>query len=177
MSIHHAPAARPSVELVAASVLDIPFIFGLLQEGSTTGVFSDRYLSSAGIWRSFRSIALACVRNAVRRRRVEGLWLIRGEDADHGFAWVQRTPDEQEVYCIDMISLDQQARGKGLGTAAVMALQQKIGPQASLIALCTPYAKTMRALLRGSGFKRNKQSLVVPDSNHGIDLYHWRHAA
>ncbi|MBN3004414.1 hypothetical protein JW897_11785 [Chromobacterium alkanivorans] len=71
---------------------------------------------------------------------------------------------------LDMFSIAPAWRGKGKGRAMLGAVIAELPANISLRALCSPYAKPMKHLLRSSGFLRQRQSIVLVGGM-GLDLY------
>ncbi|NWK77229.1 GNAT family N-acetyltransferase [Aquitalea sp. LB_tupeE] len=89
----------------------------------------------------------------------------------YGFAWLECASRQHNgIVTLKMFSVRQDMNGMGIGKTMLELIEARLPKCWVLRAECTPYAKGMKALLRHSGFKRERQS-IVPMGCHGLDVY------
>ena len=153
-----------------ASVLDVPFIFELMMEGSQRGAFSDSFLSGTGSLQLFLIIFIGVLlrRAWPRRFGLRASWLIVtiGKEA-LGFMRVvtlQQTA-EQVHKEVSFFALDPRYRGKGHGKKVLQLFIRNLGEGSTVVAYCTKYSRPMQKILKAGGFTRN------PKSGYSVEEY------
>ena len=152
---------------VYAGVLDLPFIFDLVLDGSSAGSFSDAYLTRKGYTKILFLLvtSLHVFRWIFKSKRRELLLFVK-HDVPIGFIQIESSikPDG-DLYCYVMTcAISPQFRGNRYGREMLSLLMARCGAGAEICAVCTKYARAMRRTLMGLHFVRKSVGL-------GLDAY------
>lgn len=141
-----------------AGLLDIPFIFELIQEGSLSGFFNEYLMTSKGyiftLVELFQDV-LYPLRRMLRKEDIKIL-IFTLNDQDIGFIKIQfHLSGEQEI-CL--CAMTPSHRNHKHGSQMIRMYLETLPTGAVVIAYCTKYARAMQHVLRNLGFQRDKNS-------------------
>jgi len=142
-----------------ASLLDIPFIFNLIYEGSLEGVFSDNLHAKAGPYTILKmllpSLKLFSQFQPKSAPRKE-LLMVHHQGEELGFIQLEITAldEKHKNKYIATCSIAHAFRGQGHGTNMIAAFVNDQEPGTRIIAISNKYAKPMRAILKTLHFQR-----------------------
>lgn len=146
-----------------AGLLDVPFVFDLMLEGSVAGSFSDQFLAvKTGarklLWMLLRDIALKSWRTP--RTPLAGWFVARHGQQPIGFVHVYSTSESSAGSAIELAlcAVSPALRNQGYGTAVIRALIARYPPGTTLTVHCTKYARAMQHILKRLGFLRNPRA-------------------
>lgn len=150
-----------------AGVLDLPFIFDLVLDGSFAGSFSDTYLTRKGYAKILFLLitSLHVFRWFFKSRRRELLLFVK-HDVPVGFIQIESSikPDGNPYCYIMTCAISPQFRGNRYGREMLMLLVDRCNAGTEVCAVCTKYARAMRRTLMGLHFVRKSVGL-------GLDAY------
>lgn len=148
---------------VKASLLDVPFIFDLMMNGSELGAFSDSFMKGTGgfhlFWWIVRGI-FAQSRSPKPFANSADWHLISIKNKQIGFMKVitSYAPDGDSIKYISLFALAPKYREQGHGTAALKSFVDAQTKGTTIIVHCTKYAKAMQRVLRKLRFIRNAKA-------------------
>ena len=154
-------AACGDIQFRKAGLLDVPFLFGLMLDGSLAGAFSDSYLRDAGHFELFKMVlGTVFVRPLWMTKhppRVQ-TFLLRSNGLDVGFIQLDHSAGtlERPVSTIALFAIAKEHQNQGLATQALSTLIVTLPHHAILEAYCTKYARAMQHVLLKLHFKRDK---------------------
>ena len=141
-----------------AGLLDIPFIFELIQEGSLNGFFNDYLMTSKGYIFTLVELYLDVLRplRALLRKEDIKLLIFTLNDQDLGFIKIQfHFTGEQEI-CLCAITPP--LRNHNHGSQMIRMYLDTLPTGTVVIAYCTKYARAMQYVLKKLKFQRDKKS-------------------
>lgn len=154
-------AACGDIQFKKVGLFDVPFVFGLMLDGSLAGAFSDSYLRNAGHFKLF-TLVLGTV-------FVRPLWMTKNpakvqtfllcrNGLEVGFIQLDNRGGTAElpVSTIALFAIAKEHQNQGLATQALSTLIATLPQQAILQAYCTKYARPMQHVLLKLHFKRDK---------------------
>ena len=154
-------AACAEIQFKKVGLWDVPFVFGLMLDGSLAGAFSDCYLRDTG---HFKLLTLVLGSVFVRPlwmtkhpARVQA-FLLCSNGLEVGFIQLDNsagTP-EQPVSTLAVFAIAKEHQNQGLATQALLTLIATLPHQAILEAYCTKYARAMQHILVKLHFRRDK---------------------
>lgn len=147
-------------ELIAASLFDVPFVFGLMMNGSELGVFTDTYLMGAGAFKLFWCIVSAILAMHLFRR---GRLLVISKDGlAIGFTKVENLGivDGCGTKVIEMLAISIDHRNARHGTSVLDLFVKAQPPDTRLLVYCTKYARAMQHTLKKLRFVRNAKARI-----------------
>lgn len=170
-------AGNIGYQLRRARLLDVPFIFNLIQDGSSSGVFSNEYLTPKGCATLFKSLIcdnafiLNPTKIPISFQQKSSIYLLIENDQDTlGFVQLGSDSICPNKIFIEKFSIAPKFRKQGYGRKMLQSIVELLRTRYSLIAYCTPQAKVMKHLLKTTRFERQKQS-IVPFGCRGLDAY------
>lgn len=165
----HQSVRAPTSEghFVYAGMLDLPFIFDMVLDGSSAGSFSDTYLTRRGYVKILLLLitSLHLFRGIFNTKKRELMLFIK-HDIPVGFIQVesQTKPGGNEHRYIMTCAIAPQFRGNRYGREMVELLIARCDAHTEICAVCTKYARAMRRTLMGLRFVRKSIGL-------GLDAY------
>ena len=141
-----------------AGLLDIPFIFELIQEGSLNGVFNESLMTSKGyIFTLFELYldVLRPLRIMVRKEDIK-LLIFTLNDQSIGFIKIHfQFTGEQEI---SLCSITPPHRNHKHGSQMISMYLETLPTGTVVIAYCTKYSRAMQQILKKLKFQRGKNS-------------------
>ena len=146
-----------------ATLLDLPFIFELMMDGSEQGAFTEKFLGGKGGVNLFAYITFGILSKWKwnTKKELRPSWiLIKQAESVIGFMNIQtlQLQNDRPTKILGVFAVSPIHRGQG---HAVGALRQLIGSQPSgttLLVHCTKYARGMQHVLKTVGFRRNRRA-------------------
>ena len=148
---------------VEASLLDIPFIFDLMMNGSELGAFSDSFMKGTGGFHLFWSIGrsiFAQSRSPKPFAKSADWHLISLKTKQLGFMKVETSyaPDGHAIKYIALFALDPKYRKQGHGTSVLKSFVDLQPKGTTMFVCCTKYAKAMQQVCKKLRFIRNAKA-------------------
>ncbi len=150
-----------------ASILDIPFIFDLIVQGSLEGSFTDSFLSSKGhiaillsllaSVRFFSRLKILWPTNRKRAKHIhDELLVFFYKDSPIGFLQIKTSQEENGciIKLIDKCAIKNEFRGQGHGKNMINLFIAMQSADANFFAYCNKYAKSMQHIFRQVYFRR-----------------------
>ncbi len=154
-------------EFIYAGLLDIPFIFDLVLDGSVAGSFSDRYLKRQG-YLSILFLLLTSLRSLswIFRTKKRELLLFMRSDVPVGFIQIEWTNTKAGIPCcyVTTCAIAPVYRGNHYGRDMIELLIARAPVGTEIWAYCTKYARAMQRTLKNLHFVRRT-------AGHGLDAY------
>lgn len=161
-----------NLEFRRAGLLDVPFIFDLMMEGSVAGSFSDRFLAvKTGarklLWMLLRNIALKSWRTP--STPLAGWFVVRSGQQSVGFIQIFSASEANVGSAIELAlcAISPALRDQGYGTAVLRVIIASYPTGTTLTVHCTKYARAMQHILKRLGFIRN------PRAGFGVEQYRY----
>lgn len=153
-------ASEKDYKFRKANLLDIPFIFEHIQDGSQRGSFSLRFMTSKG-WVKLLSMLILDVL-APHRFLAKGgsdvkLLIFTLNKEDVGFMRIKYELTNKEVYEIDLCAIDQERRNQKIGSQMIRMFVEDLPAGADVSAYCTIHSRAMQHILKKMKFKRDKR--------------------
>lgn len=146
-------------KFLKASLLDIPFIFDLIQDGSQVGSFAAQYLTSNGWVRSLRMLildVLAPHRNIEHPGYAIKLLIFTLNNEEVGFMRIFRFAD-RGIYGIDICAIAPAHRNQNIGSHMIRMFIEDLPSSAEIVTHCTKYSRAMQHVLKKLKFQRDKK--------------------
>ena len=153
-----------------ASILDIPYLYGLILQGSSEGSFSDRHFFRNGYLKLLAmlfKLLLKPVRSVDAASETHAVMLLEFNGEQIGFIHYSKHSYADKNACmhIEHCAIATPYRNLGHGTwlthwAIGMAMQDS----ATLTACCTKYARVMQHIFKKVRFKRTS-------IGYGLEMY------
>lgn len=147
-----------------ASVLDIPYIFGLLQEGSLIGSFSNSLMTSAGYRWTLKTLFIAVVPLLQRfSRNTEKIntFIFCLNNDDIGFIAITLPTNNENVQIIELCAIDPAFRNQDHGARMLHKYLESLPNGTEVITHCTKYSRAMQHILIKKKFRRDKRSFPL----------------
>jgi hypothetical protein len=144
--------------LKPASVLDIPFIFDLMMNGSELYVFGNLYLSGTGAVRLLAAISLGVVIGLISRNSSERWLILSLKGADIGFVKVTEVVEARATTLISLFAIIPARRNLGHGSRVMRLFAGAQPAGATLLVFCNKQARVMQHTLKKLHFVRNRHS-------------------
>lgn len=143
-----------------ASLLDIPFVFEHVQDGSQRGSFTLKFMTSKGWVKLLNMLILDVL--APHRFFAKGgydikLLIFTLNKEDVGFMRIKYALTDKEVYEIDLCAIDQERRNQKIGSQMIRRFVEDLPSGAEISAYCTIYSRAMQHILKKMKFKRDKK--------------------
>ena len=143
-----------------ASLLDIPFIFGLLQEGSLNGFFDESLMTSKG----YIFILMEAFLDVLRPLRIM-LWredikllVFTLNNENIGFIRIKSQFSGEPILEINLCSIAPEHRHHKHGTHMIRMYLETLPIGTQVIVFCSKYARAMQHSLKKLRFRRAKNS-------------------
>lgn len=163
--------ANDKLSLRKASVLDVPFIFKLMMEGSESGVFSDHFQVGAGGVRLLRLVLSGVLSQkwSLTGKPSKFKWqvIVDSRQEEIGFLKLADNDLSSGIQDLELLSVSPGSRNRGVGTAVLNRLVADQPDGVMLRVHCTKYARAMQHILKKNSFKRTTK-MVSP----GLERYH-----
>lgn len=146
-----------------ASVLDVPFIFSLLQEGSFSGSFANFLMSRNGYFYTLKSL-LPEVLSPLRwfkKTQESNLFIFTLNNEDIGFIKTSTPPNAGQARAIDLCAIVPEFRNQKHGTQMIRMYIDTLPSGTEVIAYCTKYSRAMQHILIKQKFRRNRKSFPL----------------
>lgn len=141
-----------------ASILDVPLIFQLIQEGAECGSFADAFVERTGSIKILafilRSIALQYFQSPRLNVRYEWL-VIASADKEVGFMKLTKGIGDCKTRNLELLAICPANRNSGIGTAVLEQVASEVPNGGQLHVHCTKYARAMQHILKRHLLKRN----------------------
>lgn len=148
-------------KLCKASLLDIPFIFHLIQDGSLSGSFSDSNLTSKGYITVFSSLFLDVLhsRRFVKHKTHDiRLLILIHNNENIGFIKITSPFTNENVQVIDLCAIKPEHRNQKHGTQLIRMVIEDSPSGTEIFALCTKYSRAMQRIFKNLKFRRDKKT-------------------
>ena len=143
------------------SLLDIPFIFDLIQDGSQVGSFAEKYLTAKGAVHVL-SMLLLDVLAPHRYIEREGydikLLIFALNNEDVGFMKIRLRFTDHNIYEIDICAIAPEYRNQKIGSQMIRMFIEDLPSGAEVAAYCTKYSKAMQHIFKMQKFLRDKKT-------------------
>ena len=148
---------------VKASLLDVPFIFDLMMNGSELGAFSDSFMKGTGGFHLFWWIGRGIFAQSRSPKPLvnNADWhLISLKTKQIGFMKVETSyaPDGHAIKYISLFALDPKYRKQGHGTSLLKLFVDVQSKGTTIFVCCTKYAKAMQRVCKKLRFIRNAKA-------------------
>ena len=146
---------RKDFQFRKAGVLDLPFIFNLIIDGSIDGSFTECLLTSSGTIFLFMYLLLRLLPLPFVIRKYNKIKIFKNEQNDLGFL---DSSEEKKLNSqkIELCAIKHVFRNNGVGTLMIQLYLESLPKNIEVQAYCTKYAKTMQHILKKLGFRRSK---------------------
>ena len=138
-----------------ANLLDLPFIFNLLIDGSREGSFTDRFLTGAGTSSIFTFLFLRLFPFTAswgKFKRFKILIFIK-KQTELGFLIFNVSGN---IQVIEFCAIEHEHRGQKNGTLMIKLFIETIPKNSEIAVYCTKFARPMQRVLKNLGFSRMK---------------------
>ena len=163
--------ANHKLSLRKASVLDVPFIFKLMMEGSESGVFSDHFQVDAGgarlLWLVLSGVLSQKWSLTGKPSKFKWLLIVDSHQEEIGFLKVSDNDLSSGIQDLELLSVSPGYRDRGIGTEVLHRLVADQPDGVLLRVHCTKYARAMQHILKRNSFKRTTK-VISP----GLERYH-----
>jgi len=142
-----------------ATVLDIPYIFGLIQEGSLIGSFTNSLMTSKGYRFTLKSLFLDVIpllRIFVTHTEKTKLNVFSLNNKEIGFIRISQPTNNENVQVIELCAIDPVHRNQNYGATMLQMYLDSLPNGTEVIAHCTKYSRAMQHLLIRKKFLRDK---------------------
>lgn len=147
-----------------ASLLDIPFIFDLIQDGSQMGSFAEKYLTSKG-WVNVLRMLILDVLTPHRYIEHEGydvkLLIFTLNNEDVGFMKIKPRFTDRDIYEIDICAIAPEYRNQKLGSQMIRMFIEDLPSGAEVVVYCTKFSRAMQHILKMLKFQRDKKTTIL----------------
>lgn len=151
----------------SASLLDIPFIFNLIMDGSLTGAFPAVYATPKGS----ATLFLMLVRDILHPHRFVDnemcdtkTFIFTQDNEEIGFMQIGHK-GEGQPQVIKTCAISQEHRNQHHGSQMIRMYIENLPAATEVIAYCTKFNKAMPRVLKKLGFRRE-------NADFGYDCYH-----
>ena len=150
-----------NIELRKASLIDLPFIFYQMYDGSINGAFSDSFISRHGLVSLFSFLirffipSKSCL---FKTSSIQEAFIYGDNQCDFGFIITIAKPkknNESQYITIVAAGIQHQHRVKGLGQMMIKSFLESLDPNTEVHAYCTKYSKVMQHIFRKHKFIRD----------------------
>jgi hypothetical protein len=141
-----------------AGLLDLPFIYQQIIEGSVEGVYSDRFLTGGGNVNLFRLLLVNLL--PFGKRKLYDFLMYHNNGNEIGFAGIYTGIDQVEPrgsMIIGFFGIASEYRGKKHGILMMRKLIEHLPADARIAAYTTKFASGMQRLLSRSGFRQSAE--------------------
>ena len=144
-----------------ASLLDIPFIFDLIQDGSQRWAFTEKFLTPKG-WVEVLSMLILDVLAPHRYIEHGGydikLLIFTLNDEDVGFMKIKPRLTDRYIYEIDICAVAQEHRNQNIGSQMIRMFIEDLPSGTEIVAYCTKYSRAMQHIFKMQKFIRDKKT-------------------
>lgn len=150
-----------SIKLRKASVIDLPFIFYLMYDGSIDGAFTGSFVSRHGSVYLFSYLIRSFIpfkSYLFKTLFIEEVFVYGDNQYDFGFIITITEPqknNEPKHITICATAIKPQHRKKGLGKMMIKSFLESLDPNTEVHAYCTKYSKVMQIIFRKLKFIRD----------------------
>jgi N-acetylglutamate synthase-like GNAT family acetyltransferase len=147
-----------------ASLLDIPFIFDLIQDGSQVGSFAEKYLTAKGAVQVLSMLildVLAPHRFIEREGYDIKLLIFALNDEDVGFMKIKPGFADRSIYKIDICAIAPEYRSQKIGSHMIRMFIEDLPSGAEVVMYCTKFSRAMQHILKMLNFQRDKKTTVL----------------
>lgn len=146
------------IQFRKASILDVPFIFELMEDGAMSGVFADSFISRWGRHNLLIFILKEIITQywkSTFSSKPKWQVILDSTTCEIGFLKVSSEKDSKKQN-LELLSIIPFHRNKGIGTYVLnkLMLAQTTG---DVMVHCTKYARAMQHILKRNHFCRNKK--------------------
>jgi len=142
-----------------ASVLDVPLIFNLMQEGAEAGSFSDAFVERRGsvklLFFVLRSVLRQRFQFGKAKARYEWLVIELPDGEAVGFLKLTKGIGACLDRNLELLAICSAYRNKGIGSKVLEHVASEVPDGARLFVHCTKYARAMQHILKRHQMKRN----------------------
>lgn len=152
---------KKDYNLRKASLLDIPFIFHLIQDGSLSGSFSDSNLTSKGYITVFRLLFLDILHSHrfIKHKTDDiRLLILTLNNENIGFIKITSPFTNLNVQIIDLCAIKPEHRNQKHGTQLIRMVIEDFPAETEIFALCTKYSRAMQRVFKNLKFRRDKKT-------------------
>ena len=138
-----------------ANLLDLPFIFNLLIDGSIEGYFTERFLTNAGTFDifTFLFLRLLPVINRFGKFNRYKILVFTKKQTDLGFVIINSVGN---IQVIEFCAIEHEHRGQKNGTLMIKLFIESVSKNTEIAVYCTKFARPMQHILKKLGFSRMK---------------------
>lgn len=143
-----------------ASLLDIPFIFGLIQEDSLNGFLDESLITSKGYIFILVEMFLHVLQplRIMPRGGSSKLLIFTLNNEDIGFIKIKSQFTSEHIQVIGLCSIDPDHRNHKHGSQMIRMYIETLPIGTEVIAYCSKYARAMQPVLKTLKFRRDKNS-------------------
>lgn len=149
----------PEFSIERASILELPMLFQIIQDGAEAGSFSGAFVERTGSFKLLRTILHGVVFqyfqffNARSRYEWSVVRLQNGETA--GFLKTSRNVGARIDVNLELLAICSSYRNLGIGSAVLERVLNELPSGARLLVHCTKYSRAMQHILKRHHFRRN----------------------
>ncbi len=163
-----------AIRFSKAGLLDLPFVFNQVMDGSIEGVYSERFLAPGGNIHLFKLlfVNLLPFGKLLGKHKIYDFLIFRKGENEIGYAGLYAEPSGAQV--IGFFGVDKQFRGKRNGARMLRELVRYLPADAKVEAYTTKYATGMQRLLSHAGFRQVKDDATSPKRLYVLSRHHDR---
>lgn len=147
-----------------AGLLDIPFIFDLVQDGSQIGAFAEKFMASKGWGLTLRMLIFG-VLTPHRNIKLGGddtrFLIFTLNNKEVGFMKIISRFTDRYIYEISLCAVAQEYRNQNIGSQMIRMFIADLPSGAEVVACCTTYSRTMQHILKMLEFQREKKTSIL----------------
>jgi hypothetical protein len=158
-----------SARFCKAGLLDLPFIFNQIMDGSVEGVYSDLLLARGGNVHLFKLlfVNLLPFGRLLGKRKIYDFMMFSNGSDEIGFAGMHT--DSKGARVIGFFGIDMQFRGKRNGALMLRTLIESYPANTRIEAYTTKYAAGMQRLLSQAGFRQSNEDATSKQRLYFLD--------
>jgi len=145
-----------------ATLLDIPYIFNLIQDGSYRGAFTQFLMTSKGYFFILRGLIpdVLKVFPAFSKEKSK-LFVFTMNNDEIGFLKIKTERGTETVQIIELCAINPELRNQRHGSQLIRMYIESLPEGTEVIAYCTKYSRAMQHVLVKQKFKRDRKSFPL----------------
>jgi len=147
-----------------AGVLDIPYIFGLIQEGSLIGSFPNSLMTAKGYAFLFKDLfedVVPLLRIFHNKTQQAKLYVFCLNNEEIGFIKIGLPTNNENFQEIELCAIDPKHRNQHYGAKMLHMFLEELPNGTKVVAHCSKYSRAMQHILIREKFCRDKRSFPL----------------
>jgi hypothetical protein len=145
-----------------ATLLDIPYIFNLIQDGSFSGSFTQFLMTSKGYYYILRELFPDVLKlSQIFKTEKTSLFIFTLNNDEIGFLKIKTELGMGNVQIIELCSINPELRNQRHGSQMIHMYIESLPEGTEIIAYCTKYSRAMQHVLVKQKFKRDRKSFPL----------------